>query len=301
MTNLRNAYTQYLNEKSMSANTKESYLRDLSQFFDFLNENRLDEFTVKSEDIERFVQELEASGKSASSIMRMIASIRSFFKYLVLKGFITENPVKKIKPTKSKKSLPQILSNEEINRLFAQPDLTDTKGIRDKAMLELLYSTGIKVSELIMLNVDDVNLQIGVIYCSGESVNSGRIIPIISPKAIKIISNYISGTRNLLLDDDNQKALFVNMNGNRITRQGFWKIIKSYTKSAGIEKDVTPQILRHSFATHLLENGAKLKDLQELLGHSDISSTQIYSQIIKKKYQDSLTRFHPEVKMKGNM
>lgn len=294
MTELKKNYETYLNSVDISANTRSSYLRDLSQFFEYLFSYELSEAEVTPEQIQVYVSRLEAEGKSPSTINRMLASIRSFYKYAIGIGAVKKNPAVNIKYSKkSDKKLPEILTSKEVNLLLAQPDLTDMKGIRDKAMLELLYATGIKVSELIELNVNDVNTALGILYCNSDK--HGRIIPIYT-KALKIVNNYILQTRPHLVFSEDQPALFVNMNGSRLTRQGFWKIIKSYTQSAGINKDVTPHMLRHSFAAHLLENGAKLKDIQEVLGHSDISSTQIYSRLIKKKYQDTLNRIYPVAK-----
>ena len=294
MTDLQQSYYEYLNNSDTSANTKASYLRDLSQFFEYLSSIGIDEKSATSNDINIYIQQLEAAGKSAATVTRMLASIRGFYKYLISNNIVSENPAVTVKTSKkSKRNLPEILTDREVTLLLSQPDLTDFKGIRDKAMLELLYSTGIKVSELVELNVNDVNVSLGLLYCNSDKHE--RIIPIF-PQTLKIVSNYIVQTRPLLVTGNDQNALFVNMNGNRLTRQGFWKIIKSYTKSANINKDVTPHMLRHSFAAHLLENGANLKDIQEVLGHSDISSTQVYSQLIKKKYQDTLNRIHPNKK-----
>lgn len=294
MTTLINNYGEYLNSIGISANTKASYLRDLVQYSDYLYSSGLTAVDVETDSIEIFVRQLEAAGKSPATINRMLASVRGFYKYLISMGVLSLNPARGIKYAKKTASkLPEILTAKEINLLLAQPDLTDAKGIRDKAMLELIYATGIKSSELIDLNVDDINLSLGVLYCNSNKHE--RIIPIY-PKALKILTNYIQQTRPNLLVSNDQPALFVNMNGSRLTRQGFWKIIKFYTQSAQINKEVTPHMLRHSFAAHLLEHGAKLKDIQEVLGHSDISSTQVYSRLIKKKYQDTLNRIRPTAK-----
>ena len=189
--------------------------------------------------------------------------------------------------------MPGILDSKQIMLLLSQPDGDNYKSIRDKAMLELLYATGIKVSELISLTVSDVNLQIGILHTHGGK--NERIIPIY-PTAAKHLGEYISSVRPALVQSEEEDRLFTNMNGQPMSRQGFWKIIKYYADKAGIKEEITPHTLRHSFAAHLLENGAQLKDIKEMLGHSDISSTQIYAQFIKNKYVQSYAKFHPLAK-----
>jgi integrase/recombinase XerD len=223
-------------------------------------------------------------------VSRSIASIKCFYGYLVSSGCLAENPATKLVPDKSTQKLPQILTSKEVDLLLEQPECVDAKGYRDKAMLELLYATGIRVSELINLDISDVNVSAGVLRC--RSKDKERYIPLY-PAAIRALSEYIEFIRPQMLADPEDHSLFVNVSGERMSRQGFWKIIKSYQQKAHIEKDITPHTLRHSFAAHLLENGADLHSIQEMLGHADISSTQIYSQLVKKQLKDVYNKAHP--------
>jgi integrase/recombinase XerD len=235
---------------------------------------------------------LQKSGKSGSTISRFLASVRCFFQYLISAGYASGNPASGIKLKREKKQLPEILTNAEVELLLNQPSCIDFKGFRDKAMLEILYATGIRVTELISLNIGDINLDLGVLYCRGTAEGKNRIIPIY-PAAVKSVAQYLVQSRGILLSDDINSPIFVNLSGNRLTRQGFWKIIKMYSAQACIKKRITPHTLRHSFAAHLLENGADLKSIQEMLGHADISSTQIYAQILKNRYRDVYNKCHP--------
>ncbi len=298
MDTLISAFRDYLtNQKSNSANTIDSYLRDVSFFLEYLNKQDIFSPNRATEtDIQNYVDHLRNLNKSATTISRSLASIRCFYKFLIFTGNADSNPAKGIKVEKSEKKLPQVLSGEEINVLLSQPRVTDAKGCRDKAMLELLYATGIRVSELISLNVGDINLQTGTLSCRGQK--GTRIIPVY-PAAIVAVSDYIYRMRGLLTDQNSgDSALFVNLNGSRLTRQGFWKIVKSYAVEAGITKEITPHTLRHSFAMHLLQNGASVKDIQAMMGHADISSTQVYVQLLdldnhmKSVYNDC----HPRAK-----
>lgn len=209
---------------------------------------------------------------------------------MILKGNIEKSPVTKLVPDKATQKLPQILTSKEVELLLEQPECNDMKGYRDKAMLELLYATGIRVSELISLDVNDVNTSIGMLRCRGR--NKERVIPMY-PAAIKALKEYIEFIRPQMVAAPDEKSLFVNVSGERMSRQGFWKIIKSYQQKAKIDKDITPHTLRHSFAAHLLENGADLHSIQEMLGHADISSTQIYSQLVKNQLKDVYNKAHP--------
>ena len=222
---------------------------------------------------------------------RSLASIKGFYGWLVSVGRLESNPVKSIHLAKVEKKLPQILTGREVELLLEQPQCTDPKGFRDKAMLELLYATGIRVSELISLNVEDVNLPAGVIRCASNG--KSRMIPLY-PAAIRALQTYVSQIRPSMIAEPTEQALFVNLSGERMSRQGFWKIIKHYQQTANIQKEITPHTLRHSFAAHLLENGADLKSIQEMLGHSDISSTQIYAQIVKQNLKSVYNKFHPK-------
>lgn len=288
-------FEQYLTEnKNVSENTLLSYGRDIDNFLQFLQRQGIESpSNVVEGDIRKYITYMELSGRLASTITRSQASIRCFFQFMVLNSYMTENPSKGIKIEKFKKNLPEILTGKEIELLLDQPSSADIKGCRDKAMLELLYATGIRVSELINLNVEDVNLEIGILTCRGGKTE--RIIPIY-PTAVSAISDYLSRIRGVIVTNKDDRALFPNLNGQKMTRQGFWKIIKSYTTQAGIHKDITPHTLRHSFAVHLLENGAQLKDIQEMLGHADISSTQVYAQILQQRFKEVYKNCHPRAK-----
>ena len=291
------AFQDYLtNQKSNSANTIESYLRDVSFFLDYLTQKGITSPVLADEQvIEEYVAYLRSLNRSVTTVSRNIASVRCFYKFLIFRGETDVNPAKTIKLEKAEKKLPQVLSGEEIDLLLSQPRVTDAKGCRDKAMLELLYATGIRVSELINLDVKDINLRTGILYCKGTK--GVRSIPVY-PAAIVAVSDYLYRMRDILVDQNSGDALFVNLNGSRLTRQGFWKIIKSYAVEAGITKEITPHTLRHSFAMHLLQNGASVKDIQTMMGHADISSTQVYVQLLdldnhmKSVYNDC----HPRAK-----
>lgn len=279
-----------LNEKKSSENTVESYMRDVNQFVTYCTENKIKSpGDVDSAVLNNFLTYLTALGKSEATKTRTVASLRCYYRCLVSKGCVRNNPVDGIRMKKTEKKLPGILNSDEITLLLSQPDGSDFKSIRDKAMLELLYATGIKVSELIELKVTDLNLQIGILHLHDKKE---RIIPIY-PAAVKTISGYLTEVRPVIVTDAYEDRLFTNMNGQAMSRQGFWKIIKHYADKAGIDKDITPHTLRHSFAAHLLENGADLKDIKEMLGHSDISSTQIYAQFMKNKYTAAYAKYHP--------
>lgn len=292
MVNLVSAYESFLlNMKHASANTVASYMRDIRQFSAYLSE--VEELPAESCDrdcICRYVQHLTNQGKSPATISRTIASLKSFYRFCVDSGLLAENPVHNIPQPKAEKKLPQILTGREVELLLEQPKCVDVKGYRDKAMLELLYATGIRVSELISLNVTDVNLTAGAIRCISH--DKERFIPLY-PAAIRALSEYMEFVRPQMLARKDETSLFVNVSGERMSRQGFWKIIKSYQAKAHIEKDITPHTLRHSFAAHLLENGADIRAIQEMLGHADISSTQVYSQLVKKQLKDVYQKSHP--------
>ena len=294
MKDIKIQFEEYLTEtRKASANTRQSYLRDLDQFFVYLRSKNIKVFSVSKEQVQKFVQSLQSTGLSESTVTRMLSTLRCFYRFCILRELVEENPVMGIHMEKTKKKLPEILTSTEIELLLMQPDVSDLKGCRDKAMLELLYATGIRVSELIELNVDDVNLQLGILYC--RSGKNERVIPIYD-EARDAVSDYLKRVRNAVILDYNESALFTNMNGSRMTRQGFWKIVKAYTQSANIDKDITPHTLRHSFATHLLENGAQLKDIKEMLGHSDISSTQVYAKVVKERYKNVYATYHPKAR-----
>lgn len=285
-------YQNYLeNEKHSSPNTVSSYVRDLHQFRDYMFENgRNDLRKIKQSQIQAYADWMLNRGKSPASVTRSVVSIKSFYSHLMTQGQIKTNPAKGITTAKVERKYPQILTSKEVELFLEQPQCVDEKGIRDHAMLELLYATGIRVSELISLNVSDVNLSAGFIHC--ESRGKGRIIPLYSV-AVKALQEYMRDVRPQLIADVEETALFVNMSGERMSRQGFWKIIKYYQEKAQINKDITPHTLRHSFAVHLLENGADIHAIQEMLGHADISSTQLYTHVVKNQLKDVYTKAHP--------
>lgn len=278
-------------EKKASANTLSSYLRDVRQMGEYLEAHAdTDMISATEEDLAEYIAWLKAKGKSVATVSRCIASAKCLYTYLVIRQIITENPALKLVPEKSVQKLPQILTSKEVELLLEQPECVDAKGYRDRAMLEVLYATGIRVTELIDLNVSDVNLTASVIRC--ESRGRERFIPLY-PKATQALSEYMTLVRPQMIALPDEESLFVNVSGERMSRQGFWKLIKFYQKKANIEKDITPHTLRHSFAAHLLENGADIHAIQEMLGHADISSTQVYSQIVKKQIKDVYTKAHP--------
>ena len=291
MSELLSAYEDFLKtEKQASANTVSSYLRDVNQFAAAMDGRGVDLTQVVTRDVEDYANSLVKRGKSPATVTRSVASIKSFYSCMVGKGYVGQNPAKTVSPIKVERKLPQVLSNKEVELFLDQPECTDLKGYRDRAMLELLYATGIRVSELIELDVDDLNLPGGILKCFSKGKE--RIIPLY-PTAIRALSEYINNVRPQLVDSVDETALFVNMSGERMSRQGFWKIIKCYQEKAGIEKDITPHTLRHSFAVHLLENGADLRSIQEMLGHADISSTQIYTHVVKRQLKDVYQKAHP--------
>ena len=283
-------YKKYLtDERHSSANTVSSYIRDITQFADFLNTNgKYDFLSVTESDVMMYLALLEENSRSLATISRCVTSLKGFFNRMIDEGYFEHSPVAGISSIVAEKKLPRLLTGDEIDRLFMQPDLSDAKGCRDKAMLETLYATGIRVSELVALDTTDVNLATGLVTCRN---GRERIIPIYAA-AIKANNNYLSNVRVKMAAPD-ESAFFVNTNGTRMSRQGFWKILKSYAEKARIEEDITPQMLRHSFATHLLENGADLHSLQEMLGHADISSTQVYARAVKKQLKDVYHKTHP--------
>lgn len=285
------AYELWLaREKKASNNTLCSYLRDVRQFTEWLDLEEISPTQVTQSDIKRFANYLSKKGKSDATVVRSIASLKSFYTYMLTSHNVPVNPAKGFTPSKVERKLPEILTGKEVDLFLDQPDPSDEKGCRDKAMLEVLYATGIRVSELISMDINDVNLSVGFIRCIGKGKE--RIVPLYKT-AVKALATYINDVRARLIDEPQQQALFVNMNGERMSRQGFWKIVKHYQEKAGISKDITPHTLRHSFAAHLLENGADLKSIQEMLGHADISSTQIYTQVVNQKLRDVYAKAHP--------
>jgi integrase/recombinase XerD len=278
------------NDKKLSDNTLQSYRRDILQYEDYVEANRLNYAKVTEKDINKYLKTLQEMKKKSSTISRNLASIRSFYQFLVRSRKVKVDPTENIGSPKIEKKAPSILSSQEIELLLEQPKGVDLKGIRDKAMLEFAYATGMRVTEIISLNIEDVNLQEGYVSCKAASKQ--RNIPL-GTMSLKALKEYIDNVRTILIKDDKVKALFVNINGKRLTRQGFWKIIKYYKEQANITKDITPHVLRHSFATHLLQNGADLKAIQTMLGHSDISSTQVYMQFQDESLKNVYRKAHP--------
>ena len=278
------------NEKKLSDNTFQSYQRDILQFQEYVNLNNLDYTKVTEENIKGYLDYLKELNKKATTISRHLASIRLFYQYLLKFHKVKENPTAHVQAPKIDKKIPSILTSEEVTLLLSQPQNVDLKGIRDKAMLEFAYATGMRVTEIISLNIDDIDLEAGFVNCKNRLRT--RTIPLgkISLNALK---EYVGNVRNVLIKDENEKALFVNINGKRLTRQGVWKIVKYYKEQAHITKDITPHVLRHSFATHLLQNGADLKSIQTMLGHSDISSTQVYMQFQDESIKNIYRKAHP--------
>jgi integrase/recombinase XerD len=284
-------YEQYLKtEKKASENTVSSYMRDVQQFASSMDKQRIPLTEVMHADVERYCETLVHNGKSAATVTRAMASIKSFYTCLQKTGYAGGNPARSVATAKVERKLPQILSGKEVELFLAQPSGADLKGVRDRAMLELLYATGIRVSELIGLQMEDINLDGGFLRCCARGKE--RIIPLY-PAAVRALRDYVRKVRPQLIEDATEHVLFVNMTGEPMSRQGFWKLVKYYQEKAGITTEITPHTLRHSFAAHLLENGADLHSIQEMLGHADISSTQIYSQLVNQKLKNIYNKAHP--------
>lgn len=278
------------NDKKLSDNTLQSYKRDIKQFKEYLNQKGKDYSNITKEDMKEYIEHLQSIGKKASTISRCIASIRSFYQYELKNKKVEQDPTDQIQSPKIEKRVPSVLTSKEVALLLEQPKDVDLKGIRDKAMLEFAYATGMRVTEIISLNLEDVNIEEGYVTCKNGSKQ--RNIPL-GTMSLKALKEYIENARGILIKDESEKSLFVNINGKRLTRQGFWKIVKYYKEQAHITKDITPHVLRHSFATHLLQNGADLKAIQTMLGHSDISSTQVYMQFQDSGLKDIYQKAHP--------
>ena len=294
MLDLISAYENYLTKvKQASGNTVSSYMRDIRQFSEWLRRTEgIDVLSASQQNISAYLSYLQTHGKSGATASRALASLKNFYAYAIASGFLESSPVSgDIHVDRGEKKLPQILTGKEVELLLAQPSCVDPKGFRDKAMLEVMYATGIRVTELIDLNVEDVNLELGLVKCTGAK--KSRAIPLY-PAALRALSVYLKDVRHLMIADPAENALFVNVGGARMSRQGFWKILKFYQVKAGIEKEITPHTLRHSFAVHLLENGADLGSLQELMGHCDISSTQMYTHMVNQKLKSVYEKCHPK-------
>ena len=278
------------NDKKLSDNTLQSYKRDIVQFMEYTEKNNINYLKIEQEDIQKYLKSLEKLNKKTSTISRNLASIRSFYQYLLRTKKVKIDPTESIGSPKIEKKAPSVLSAQEVELLLEQPKNIDLKGIRDKAMLEFAYATGMRVTEIISLYLEDVNIEEGYVVCKNGSRQ--RNIPLGS-LSLEALKEYIKNARPILVKDEKVKELFVNINGKKLTRQGFWKIVKYYKEQAHITKDITPHVLRHSFATHLLQNGADLKAIQTMLGHSDISSTQVYMQFQNENLKNIYQKAHP--------
>ena len=279
------------NVKKKSENTVLSYNRDLTKFIKYLRTNKITSLDkVEEKDLEKYIKELNDNGFKSATVSRNIASLKAFFHYLNNEGVLSNDPTKSLKSPKIEKKIPEILTTDEVFALLEQPSGDSPKEIRDKAMLELLYATGIRVSELINLEASDVNLKTSSILCRDGS--KSRTIPY-GKKAKDALTRYLEDAREAIVDNKESTILFANCSGQKMSRQGFWKLIKHYAKKAGIESDITPHTLRHSFAAHLVENGADLRSVQEMLGHSDISTTQIYANMSHSHIREVYNRTHP--------
>ena len=278
------------NEKKLSDNTLQSYKRDIKQYEKYVDMNRLNFAKVKQGDIQRYLEYLQNLNKKSSTISRSLASIRLFYQHGVKTKKVKKDPTEGVQSPKIEKRIPAILTSQEVNLLLDQPKNADLKGVRDKAMLEFAYATGMRVTEIISLDIKDINLEEGTVIC--QTGSKQRNIPL-GTLSLAALKDYVENARNVLVKNETEKSLFVNINGKRLTRQGFWKIVKYYKEQAHITKEITPHVLRHSFATHLLQNGADLKSIQTMLGHSDISSTQVYMQFQDESIKNIYQKAHP--------
>ena len=277
-------------EKGLSSNTLLSYSRDMKKLFQFFQKEKIHWLKAGEENLIRFIHHQSRSSLSARSLARLISSLKSFYKFLVLDGMIKKNPAVNLSSPKTWFSLPKFLTMSEVDLLLNQPDEKDIRGIRDKAMLELLYATGLRVSELVTLKIKDLNLEDGFLLCMGKG-GKERIVPI-GDSATRTIRRYLDEARPLFLKQPNN-FLFLTRRGSAFTRQGFWKLVKSYAKKADLDLKISPHVLRHTFATHLLERGADLRSVQLMLGHSQITTTQIYTHVSRQQLRRVYDKFHP--------
>ena len=293
-------FLEYLTvEKGSSENTVVAYRNDLTQFADYLSKLEAPQpaswAEVDRDTIIAYILHLKEREYASSTVARKVAAIKSFFHFLVGEGFIEDDPTATLESPRVKKRLPKTLSPEDVERLLAEPAKYSTpKALRDKAILELLYATGMRVTELVSLNLDDINLASANVRCFGKG-SKERIIPLYD-RAVRALEEYLQKGRMQLLKDPEEKALFLNQRGKRLTRQGLWLIVKSYVKAVGLDAEVTPHTLRHSFATHLLSGGADLRHVQQLLGHANISTTQIYTEVSSERKRQAYDAAHPRAK-----
>ena len=278
-------------EKGLSDNTIQSYRRDMGKFSEFAGRRKLDTPGIRRTDVVDFLAMLYRKGLDSRSVARHLVTIRHFFRFSLLEGFIKDDPAATIESPKFRQSLPSFLNVEEVNHLLAQPDLSSIAGLRDKAMIELMYSTGLRVSELVGIRVGDVQMEAGCLRCIGKG-NKERLVPV-GKKALGIVEEYLKQSRPELLGDGSSAFMFINRKGRPMSRIAFWKLLSEYGRKAGLRKALTPHMLRHSFATHLLDRGADLRSVQMMLGHSDISTTQIYTHVVEERLKQVYKAHHP--------
>jgi integrase/recombinase XerD len=280
-------------ERRLAANSVESYARDLQLLAEFAVGRNLQLEALSRQDLEALVRGLMSEGRSPRSVARAVACFRGFYRFLLLEGRLTVNPADDLRPPRAWKTLPRYLTVEEVDRLISQPDLTTPRGLRDRALIELLYATGMRVSELLALKPADVNLDASYLTCTGKG-DKQRVVPI-GDEAATWVRKYIREARPTLLAKRSSPRLFVNARGGGagLTRVGFWKILKGYAAQASLTRTLSPHMLRHSFATHLLERGADLRAIQMMLGHADLSTTQIYTHVLEQRMRTIYDRFHP--------
>jgi integrase/recombinase XerD len=278
-------------EKGLSDNTIQSYRRDMGKFSEFVRKRKLDTPGIRRTDVVDFLAMLYRKGLDSRSVARHLVTIRHFFRFSLLEGFIKDDPAATIESPKFRQSLPSFLNVEEVNHLLAQPDLSSIAGLRDKAMIELMYSTGLRVSELVGIRVGDVQMEAGCLRCIGKG-NKERLVPV-GKKALGIVEEYLKQSRPELLGDGSSAFMFINRKGRPMSRIAFWKLLSEYGRKAGLRKALTPHMLRHSFATHLLDRGADLRSVQMMLGHSDISTTQIYTHVVEERLKQVYKAHHP--------
>jgi len=285
------AFVEFLSvEKGLSQNTVLAYSRDLEKYFTFLEKKKTGYLRTEEQDVAEFIHGLSRSGLSPRSTARIISSIKTFYRFLVLDRAVKTNPVENISSPKAWLSLPKVLKVSEVERLLNQPDEGKIRGIRDKSMIELLYATGLRVSELAKLKLDALNFEEGFLICRGKG-GKERVVPM-GGSAVLALKKYLKFSRPRLLKRES-KFIFLSQRGKPFTRQGLWKILKGYAKKAGLEKSVSPHILRHSFATHMLERGADLRSVQSMLGHSQITTTQIYTHVSRNRLKKVYDKYHP--------
>ena len=286
-------YLAYLRDvRRMAANTLESYARDLSQLAAYAEKRRIALDALDRRDLEAFVRAQMASGLSPRSVARLVACVRGFYKFATVEHKLSRNPAEDLRSPRAWASLPKFLSLEEVDRLLGQPDVTTPRGLRDKALIEVLYATGLRVSELIALRAGDLNLEDGYLTCIGKG-DKQRMVPL-GQEAIDWVRRYMREGRPTLLKKKSSPWLFVNArDGGSLSRVGFWKVLKTYGIGAGISRELSPHVLRHSFATHLLDRGADLRMIQVMLGHADLSTTQIYTHVLEARLRSVYDKYHP--------